>query len=438
MSFNRPLDPVMKHMIFFLILICSVTTQFAFSDDPMPAIQNSSFTHKQTLEIPFDMHLNQTVFMDELQLKFSDVEDSRCPSDVTCVWEGQAILTFDVGNYTHNESFSFVTGRVTTHYVGSYEITLNGIAPYPTSMRDISEEYVAKLTISENNLEHLPPPLKQINTGIALNNIQCNAGKVLIIKHSGLGGACVYEDSLPKLIQRGWVLAKNEQSGSPFSMLTDEQNASYGPSLTAATEIFDGKKYLVFHGHDWNQLHNVEITIASGDQKITSIRSKTNENGILYMPWPLPDRMPSALYTIHATDGVHQSESTISIPMAVSGGSGYGSSGLEVEVTGEKQVRRGTTHVIEILVSRDKIPVDDARVFISIEDYGEDVIREFHGRTNQQGYFAFSWEIPKKFDDVKTLLAFVDVTDGVSSKTELFKFYVYCLPGEKNCKVKGN
>jgi len=33
---------------------------------------------------------------------------------------------------------------------------------------------------------------------------------------------------------------------------------------------------------------------------------------------------------------------------------------------------------------------------------------------------------------------FVDVTDGVSSKTKLFKFQVYCIDGEKDCKMDGN
>ena len=114
------------------------------------------------------------------------------------------------------------------------------------------------------------------------------------------------------------------------------------------------------------------------------------------------------------------------------------SSELEVEVKGEKQVRRGTTHSIEVQVFRDKNPVEDARVFITIEDYGENIIREFKGYTNQEGYFVFSWEIPQHFDDIETLLAFVDVTDGNSSKTKLFKFQVYCYPGEKNCKMDGN
>jgi len=111
---------------------------------------------------------------------------------------------------------------------------------------------------------------------------------------------------------------------------------------------------------------------------------------------------------------------------------------LQIKVVGENQVRRGTTQSIEIQVVRGSSPIEGARVFIDIEDYGEDLIKEFDGYTNSEGYFVFSWEIPQSFDDVETLLAFIDVTDGISSKTELFKFQVYCLPGEKNCKAEGN
>ena len=111
---------------------------------------------------------------------------------------------------------------------------------------------------------------------------------------------------------------------------------------------------------------------------------------------------------------------------------------LQIKVIGEKQVRRGTTQTIQIQVVRGDNPIEGARVFIDIEDYGEDLIKEFDGYTNSQGYFVLSWEIPQSFDDIETLLAFIDVTDDISSKTELFKFQVFCLPGEKDCKAEGN
>ena len=56
-------------------------------------------------------------------------------------------------------------------------------------------------------------------------------------------------------------------------------------------------------------------------------------------------------------------------------------------------VRRGTTHTIVTHASSNDIPVEGAKVTLRIEDYGEDLIREQEGFTNQNGDFIFSWEI---------------------------------------------
>ncbi|MGI9566336.1 MAG: MSCRAMM family protein [Nitrosopumilus sp.] len=285
-------------------------------------------------------------------------------------------------------------------------------------------------------------PIKQYKTGLSLNAIQCPDSLELVLKQLDRKPACVTPETAVKLIQRGWALPKDEQAKviSSFPAITNEQNVANGAMLSITPEIISGKNYLVFDGLGWHRLHNVEITIASDDdgKKITSVRTKTSDNGVLYMPWMLPGDLPSGSYQIHATDGIHQYELTVPISGDPAIKTKPASSELEVTVDGEKQVRRGTIHSIEVQVYRENNPINDARVSLTIEDYGEDVIREFNGYTDQTGYFVFSWEIPKSFDDIETLLAFVDVTDGISSKTKLFKFQVYCLPGEKNCQADGN
>lgn len=111
---------------------------------------------------------------------------------------------------------------------------------------------------------------------------------------------------------------------------------------------------------------------------------------------------------------------------------------LHVSVEGQNQVRRGTTHTITSHVTYGDNFVEGARVSLTIEDYDENIIREFDGFTNEYGDFVFSWEVPNKYDDVENLLAYIDVTYDDSSITKLFKFQVYCLPGESNCDVEGN
>ena len=111
---------------------------------------------------------------------------------------------------------------------------------------------------------------------------------------------------------------------------------------------------------------------------------------------------------------------------------------LQVIITGEEMVRRGTTHTINVLVTDGYKPVEGAKVTLTIEDYGENIIREFDGLTDLNGHFVYSWEIPKSFDDIETLLAYISVSGNDSSHTHLWKFQVYCLPGTVNCEIDGN
>ena len=102
-------------------------------------------------------------------------------------------------------------------------------------------------------------------------------------------------------------------------------------------------------------------------------------------------------------------------------------SDLQIFVQGDQMVRRGTTHTIVSHVTDGATPIEGAKVTLRIEDYGEDVIREFEGFTDSDGDFIFSWEIPKSFDDLETLLALISVTHGESAKLPFsnFRFIVY-------------
>ncbi|MEM2785734.1 MAG: hypothetical protein QW652_03620, partial [Candidatus Nitrosotenuis sp.] len=109
---------------------------------------------------------------------------------------------------------------------------------------------------------------------------------------------------------------------------------------------------------------------------------------------------------------------------------------LDVAVNGHKAVRHGTSQDITVYVSNAAGAVEGAMISVRVEDYGEDILEEFEGITNSAGTYNISWEISKDLDDIETFLVFVDVTDGVSSKTKLFSFQVYCLCGEPNCRCR--
>ena len=111
-------------------------------------------------------------------------------------------------------------------------------------------------------------------------------------------------------------------------------------------------------------------------------------------------------------------------------------SSLDVTVHGLKAVRRGTMQNLDIHVENFKENVDGATVFVRVEDYGENVLKEFKGETDSDGNYSVSYELSKDYTDIKTFLVYVDVTDGISSKTKIFSFQVYCICGEPNCKCR--
>lgn len=110
-------------------------------------------------------------------------------------------------------------------------------------------------------------------------------------------------------------------------------------------------------------------------------------------------------------------------------------SNLQVKVIGEKFIRRGITQEITLVVSDGPNPIEGARVFVRVEDFGENILKEFTGFTDASGRYIFSWEIPTNAKQEK-LLSFIDVTDGIKSKSIVFSFDVICLCGEADCKCR--
>lgn len=110
--------------------------------------------------------------------------------------------------------------------------------------------------------------------------------------------------------------------------------------------------------------------------------------------------------------------------------------GLDVTIHGQKAVRRGTTQNLDIHVENFEGMINGATVFVRVEDYGENILKEFKGETDSNGDYSISWELSADYTDIETFLVYVDVTDGTSSKTKIFAFEVYCLCGEPNCKCR--
>ena len=131
----------MKTLYIFLVLI---TISFISCD-------KVTFSESFSLGLENDFKIYGEYHSIDNALNFSIVEinDSRCPSDVVCVWEGKADVKINV--------ISPVKGIITlstydhlTDTIGNYSFKLVDISPYPVSTKTIKiEEYNVTLKIVE-------------------------------------------------------------------------------------------------------------------------------------------------------------------------------------------------------------------------------------------------------------------------------------------------
>ncbi|HEV8404318.1 MAG TPA: hypothetical protein VGQ13_00260 [Nitrososphaera sp.] len=108
---------------------------------------------------PFSLALNQTASMEsaDIAVRFVDVtEDSRCPSDVVCIWEGRVSILVDLMQISSGSGIAQFTlslggGQVSTGSFGNYSIRLLDVQPYPVSTKEISpSDYVATLVVDSS------------------------------------------------------------------------------------------------------------------------------------------------------------------------------------------------------------------------------------------------------------------------------------------------
>lgn len=88
----------------------------------------------------------ETVSYEDLKFYFYDIEDSRCPSDVTCIWEGQVWAMIRISNETRDIGGYRDIGNVEKSFP-PFVVTLKDVQPYPVSTE--KPDYVATLEIEK-------------------------------------------------------------------------------------------------------------------------------------------------------------------------------------------------------------------------------------------------------------------------------------------------
>lgn len=222
--------------LYFLIVICTFLTialghNFVFADFS----PNTNGTQ-------FQLKANQTYFLesDGIKIQFLNVTaDSRCPSDVTCIWEGEAKVLVnviennqDLGNFT-------LTSRggqpdLAVQAFDGHTIQVVNVEPYPISTKKLTlSDYSVTFAISRSAIFS---PLKQLRSGVPLDEIDCSQGLYLAVKsdHQPL---CLKASTITKLASRGFLYGTQSGDTSHVTIVippgseNPASNKTYSPDI---------------------------------------------------------------------------------------------------------------------------------------------------------------------------------------------------------------
>ena len=132
-------QPIPKEIGRFDVLVGNQTNATAATVSPKEERKPAS-PYLAEWNSPFSLQLNQTaqIPLYDIQIIFSKIlEDSRCPSDVQCVWEGDVRIQMDILEQEQkmkSVDFSLGANDITRMYLlDKFYLELIQIEPYPTS-----------------------------------------------------------------------------------------------------------------------------------------------------------------------------------------------------------------------------------------------------------------------------------------------------------------
>lgn len=128
-----------------LITLITISAFIIFSCEKNEIDENFDFGIEKSFQIE-DHYLSHD---NNLEFSITAINDSRCPSDVVCVWEGKADVTIKVESpQVGIITLSTYNNLIDT--VGNYSFELKDVSPYPISTKTIKlEEYQVTLKILE-------------------------------------------------------------------------------------------------------------------------------------------------------------------------------------------------------------------------------------------------------------------------------------------------
>lgn len=102
------------------------------------------------------IRFDEIVTHDDMELRWLEISDSRCPTGVNCVWAGEVKVTLEVNDTLAQDTQPVevqltlqARGGVATSVLG-YEFELLNVDPYPKDeVTTVRNNYVARIKISQ-------------------------------------------------------------------------------------------------------------------------------------------------------------------------------------------------------------------------------------------------------------------------------------------------
>lgn len=125
----------------YFLLVSMLTSFISCNEEPIPGLISFGVEN--------EFRINGDYYSVDNALKFTitEVNDSRCPSDVVCIWAGKADVKIKVESPVASIlTLSTYDNQVDT--VGQYSFKIIDVSPYPISTKTIQpEDYVVLLKI---------------------------------------------------------------------------------------------------------------------------------------------------------------------------------------------------------------------------------------------------------------------------------------------------
>ena len=112
-----------------------------------------------TIDTQFYLKYGKTAYLptENIKIKFSKfIQDSRCPTKVTCIWQGQVIIGLDIiknGKQVSTLTLTLIPGRdaLPIQLIDKYTVTVKEVSPYPQSEKAIAlKDYIVKIVVNRN------------------------------------------------------------------------------------------------------------------------------------------------------------------------------------------------------------------------------------------------------------------------------------------------